>query len=200
LSEQRQNPQRNPGATRRASLGAMLLLIWSLVAVQPLTAQDAVSEEQLKAAVIYNFVRFVEWPSSAFTNETTPLNVGVFANDAFVKTLEASLRDKKAHGRSFVVKKLTMPNEATGSQIVIIAAGQSSKTSQITEAVRKSPILTIGESEEVLENGIIYLFKDDKTAQLRFDINVAAAEEGKLNISSRILQLARKKKTAEGTK
>lgn len=178
----------------------MLLLIWSLVAVRPLTAQDAVSEEQLKAAFVYNFVRFVEWPSSAFASESMPLNVGVFGNDAFVKTLEASLRDKKAHGRSFVVKKLTSASDATMSQIVIITKDEARKTSQITDAVRKSPILTIGETEEVLQNGIIYLFKDDKSAQLRFDINVAMAEESKLTISSRILQLARNKKNTEGTK
>jgi hypothetical protein len=188
-----------PALRRRAGLGAMLLLLWSLFAALPLTAQEgAVSEDQVKAAFLYNFARFIEWPASAFSSESTPITLGVLGNDSFANTLSNLLREKKAHSRSFVVKKLTTASEASTCQIVFLAREEARKTAQITEAVKKQPILTIGETEEFLTNGgIIYLLKDDK--QLRFDINVTAAEESKLTISSHLLRLARNKKS-EGSK
>jgi hypothetical protein len=200
LSAQKQTPPASPGISRRASLGAILLFLWSLFAAQPLSAQEsAVSEEQLKAAFVYNFIRFVEWPASALPSESMPLTIGVYGNDTFVNTLAASLREKKAHGHSFVVKKLATASDAAGCHVLFIAKEESRKTAQVIDTVRKQPVLTIGETDDVFENGIIYLLKDDKK-QLRFDINVRAAEESKLTVSSHLLRLARNKKTAEESK
>jgi hypothetical protein len=184
-------PPAKPGLRRRASLGALLLFLWSILA-QPLLAQEgAISEEQVKAAILYNFVRFVEWPSSAFQSENTPLTIGVLGSESFANTLSSSLRDKKAHGRSFLVKKLNSASDAVNCQIVFVAREEARKTSQVTDAVKKHPILTVGETDDILSDGIIHLFKDDKN-KLLFNINVAAAEESKLSISSHLLRLATK--------
>lgn len=195
---QTQIPPVKPGLRRRASLGALLLFLWSIFA-HPLFAQEgAVSEEQLKAAFLYNFARFVDWPPTAFENESTPITVGVLSNEAFANTLTTLVREKKAHGRPLVIKKLAGVHEAGSCQIVFVAREEARRTSQVLDVVRKKPILTIGETEEILDGGIIYLLRDDK--QLRFDINVGAAEESKLTISSRLLSLARKTKKTEASK
>jgi hypothetical protein len=184
-----------PAALRlRSFLGAILLLLWSVLAVQPLTAQDAVSEEQLKAAFLYNFARFVEWPTNAFPSESTPIQLGVLGNDEFANRLAALLKDKKAHGRSFVVKKLGGAADVTGSQIVFIDKTESRKTMQIADSVKKQPVLLVGENDDFLENGGIINVVNDKK-QLRFDIHVSNAEQNNLTISSHLLRLARNKKT-----
>lgn len=164
-------------------------------------AQDAVSEEQLKAAFLYNFARFVEWPTNAFPNESTPIQLGVLGNDDFANRLSTLLKDKKAHGRSFIVKKLNGAGEVPGSQIVFVDKTESRKASQIADSVKKQPVLLVGESDDFLDNGgIINVLTDKK--QLRFDIHVTNAEINNLTVSSHLLRLARNTipKKAEGLK
>jgi hypothetical protein len=187
---------------RRGALGAMLLLLWSIFAAQPVLAQEAaVSEEQLKAAFLYNFARFVEWPHTAFENENSPIVLGVLGNDAFANTLTTLLKEKKAHNRSFVVKKLSGVNDVAGAQIVFVAKEESKKTAQIADLVREKPVLLVGESDDFLDNGgIINVLMDKK--QLVFNIHVAHAEQHKLVVSSHLLRLSRNNepKKSEGTK
>jgi hypothetical protein len=190
-----------PASRLRRSLGAILLLMWSLLAIQPLMAQDAVSEEQLKAAFLYNFARFVEWPTNAFPSESTPIQLGVLGNDEFANRLAALLKEKKAHGRSLVVKKMNGADDVAGSQIIFVNKSEGRKTSQIADAVKKQPVLLVGESDDFLENGGIINVVTDKK-QLRFDIHVTNAEQNNLTISSHLLRLARNTypKKAEGSK
>lgn len=179
---------------RRSALGTILLLMWSMMAAQPVLAQEsAVSEEQLKAAFLYNFVRYIEWPATAFEKETSPITIGVFGNDAFANTLSTLLKEKKAHNRSFVVKKFKDVSDTTGVQIVFIAKDENRKTAAIADATRKGPVLLVGEAEDFLDNGgIINVVTDNK--QLRFDVHVGNAEQNKLTVSSHLLRLARNRK------
>jgi len=141
----------------------------------------------------------VEWPTSALPSESMPITIGVYGNESFANTLAASLREKKAHSRSFVVKKLTGAGDSEGCHVIFISQSEARRTAQIVDAVSKQPVLTIGETDDILEKGMIYLLKDDKK-QLRFDINVGAAEQSKLVISSHLLRLARNTKNAEAKK
>jgi hypothetical protein len=180
-----------PALRRRGALSAIVLLLWSMFAAQSAMAQEtAVSEEQLKAAFLYRFAQFVEWPQTAFENESSPIVLGVLGNDAFANTLSTLLKEKKAHNRSFVVKKFSSANDVAGAQIVFIAKDESKKTGQVADSVRKMPVLLVGESDDFLENGgIINVLMDKK--QLRFDIHVANAEANMLTVSSHLLRLAR---------
>jgi hypothetical protein len=187
-----------PALRLRSGLVAILLLLWGMVAIQPLMAQDAVSEEQLKAAFLYNFARFVEWPTNAFPSESTPIQLGVLGNDEFAERLAALLKEKKAHGRSLVVKKLNGVTDVAGSQIIFIAKSESRKTSQVADLTKKQPVLLVGESDDFLSNGGIINFVIE-SKQLRFDIHVTNAEANNLTISSHLLRLARNKKS-EGSK
>src|SRR5687768_14030475 len=72
-------------------------------------AAATVSEAEVKAAFLYNFAKFVEWPTNAFPSETAPLRVAVFNDEEFTAKLNQLLADKKAHGRSFEVKRIVNP-------------------------------------------------------------------------------------------
>ena len=191
-------PARERTLTRRTCLGVILLFVLNILAAPSGRAQEAVIlEEQVKAAFLYNFVRFVEWPQSAFTSESAPITIGVLGNDEFATRLATLLKEKKAHSRSFDVKKLGNPSEATGCQMIFVAQSESKKATQVVEATKKQPALLVGETDDFLDNGGIINFVRDNN-QLRFDINPKAAEDRKLVISSHLLRLARKTKNAGG--
>jgi hypothetical protein len=189
------NLARLPG---RRALGIILLMVLGWLA--PATrGQDSISEEQVKAAFLYNFARFTEWPASAFAESATPITLGVVGNDAFANTLATLLKEKKAHGRSFIVEKVGSVSQATGAHILFVAKEESRKATQFATTLRKQPVLLVGESEDFLQDGgTINLLREDK--QLRFDINVATAEQNQLTISSHLLRLARKTIKEKGSR
>jgi hypothetical protein len=174
---------------RSPLLSCFMLLLVSFGAPRTL-AQD-VPEADLKAAFLYNFTKFVEWPTEAFAREDSPFIVGIYGDDEFVSTLRTLLHDKKAHGHSFEVRKLSSPQDAKTCQILFFRDSETRKFSQIYDTIKKLPILTVGEGSEFLDaGGMFALFFEDK--QLRFEVNPAPAENAKLSVSSKLLRLARK--------
>ena len=177
-----------------------LMLIVPLVSLWPAAgaAQDvAVSEAEAKAAFLYNFAKFVEWPAKAFTSDSEPISVAVFGDDQFAVKLSALLQQRKAHGRSFHVRKAFSVQEAKEAHIAFISSEENKRVAQILDGINNSPTLTVGESEPFFEHGgMINFVVEDK--KLRFDINVGAAEKASLNVSSQLLRLARKLKERPG--
>jgi hypothetical protein len=152
----------------------------------------AISEAEVKAAFVYNLAKFVEWPTNAFLSETAPLRVGVFGDEEFTAKLTTLLTDKKAHNRAFEVKRIVNPQEAKNFHMVFIPNVESKRGLLVLDAVKKAPVLTVGESDEFFEfGGMINLYFED--AQLRFEINAGAAEKAGLAISSKLLRLNKKK-------
>src|SRR5258705_898283 len=113
----------------------------------------AVSEAELKAAFVYNFAKFVTWPAEAFSSETAPIQLAVFGDEEISSTLRSLLSDKKAHGRSFEVKRISNPQEAKNFQIVFVTSSENRRATQILDATRKLPVLTVGETEQFLDLG-----------------------------------------------
>ena len=175
----------------RQRLLACLVLVLLSVLCRPAAAQDAqVSESDLKAAFLFNFTKFIEWPAEAFPREDAPVNVGVYGDEAFTATLRALLADKKAHGRAFNVKRLVNPADAKTCQILYFREGETRKMGAVYDAIKKLPILTVGESDDFLDQGGMFnFFFEDK--QLRFEVNPATAENAKLTVSSKLLRLAK---------
>jgi hypothetical protein len=177
-------------------LGALLLLVLSLFIAPAARGQEAVSAEQLKAAFLYNFVRFVEWPTNALGSDSTPLTIGVIGGgnngEKFATELASLLKEKKAHNHSLLVKKLNVAADAASCQVVFVADGEARRAAQVVEATRKKPILLVGEADDFLDNGgMINIVRDERQKRLLFDINPQAAEQANLTISSHLLRLAR---------
>jgi hypothetical protein len=169
------------------AMAASLLLLGTSTGLSP-----TASETEVKAAVIYNFAKFVEWPAEAFSSDTAPIQLAVFGDEDFGNKLRVLMTGQKAHGRSVDVKNISSPQDAKNFHMVFVAGAENRRTAQILEATKKSPVLTVGEAEPFLDaGGMITLVLED--AQLKFEVNPEAAQKVKLEISSRLLRLARKR-------
>ena len=175
----------------------MLLFILALF-IMPAVRSQEVPAEQLKAAFLYNFVRFVDWPTNSLGPDSNPMIIGVIGkeSDKFADILSTLLKDKKAHNHPLVIKKLNVPADAATCHVVFISDGEP-RRAQIVDATRKKPILLVGESDDFLSmGGMINIVPEGKL--LKFDIDQQTAEQSNLTISSHLLRLARKTKKAGG--
>ena len=155
-------------------------------------AQDSsVSSEYLiKAGFIYNFANLVQWPSNAFTQPDSPIVIGILGEDPFGTVLDRVLAGKKVNGRIFLVKRLKSVPDLKECHIVFVSSSEMAHLAEAIHLVKGMPILTIGEIPGFAKRGgIINLFLEDN--KVHFEVNVEAAKEADLNISSRLLALAR---------
>lgn len=149
------------------------------------------SEYLIKAGFIYNFAKLMEWPSPVFPQPNSPIVIGVLGStDPFQGTLDDVLRGKLVNGHPFVVKHLKSRDDIKGCNILFVSASETAHLDELLHQIRGLPILTIGDTPGFAERGgiINFVLEDDR---VRFDIDVQAAKQADLTISSRLLALAR---------
>jgi len=182
---------------RRREPAARRWLAWALwgccfvAGLAPGLAQNPVSKEyQIKAAYLYNFAKFVEWPDPAFTNNDSPLVIGVFGQNPFGGELTAIAKDHKIHGRNIVIKHVATVTEARGVHLMFFGAAEAGHLAETLAALKANSVLTVGESEKfITAGGMINFVLAENT--VRFEINAAAAEQQGLKISAQLLKLAK---------
>jgi hypothetical protein len=173
-------------------------------------------EEKLKAAFIYNFIKFVDWADEEKTEEEKqedkpePIIIGIIGNPDFVKAFDP-VRKKKIGNRGIIIKYFNTPkrkkpknqkdpdfeqdiDNMKKNAVVIFCTCRTINIPdwpEILEAMNGSSVLTIGETENFLESGGIINFVTEKK-KLKFDINLIAAKKAKLKFRAQLLKLARK--------
>jgi len=151
------------------------------------------SEYLIKAGFIYNFAKFVAWPSSAFAKSDSPIVIGVLGDDSFAAVLGDVIDGKKIDGRAFVLKRLRWskdPKDLKDCNILFIASSESVHNDEIIQLLRGTSTLSIADNTGFAKRGgIINFVLDDNN--VRFEVNVDAAKQADLNISSRLLSLAK---------
>lgn len=154
-------------------------------------AQDKSSiEYQVKAAFLYNFAKFVEWPRDSFPNEKSPINLCVFRHDPFGNFLDEIIRGKAINGRELRSSRIEELPPLKACQIVFVSDREVRRLSDILMSLHGSSALVVGESEEFAERGgEIQFFLEDR--KLRFSVNVDAVRRARLVVSSKLLALAR---------
>jgi hypothetical protein len=155
------------------------------------TANSSDSSEYLiKAGFIYNFAKLMQWPTSAFPQPDSPIVIGILGNDPFGATLDSVLAGKKVDARGFVVKHLKWGADIKSCNILYVSASEAPHLDEILHAVKGLPVLTIGQMPEFARRGGIvnFVIEDDK---VRFEVNVEAAKQAEISISSRLLTLAK---------
>ena len=172
---------------RRLARSAWLALLF-VAAGTGGDAAELEKEYKIKAAFLYNFAKFVEWPAERFASETAPIVIGVLGDNQFGTELENIVQDRKANGRDVLIVRLRSIADATGVHILFISAREVKRYAG-SDAVKRPGVLTVGESDAFENAGGVVTFTtpDDK---VRFKINMDAANCSGLRISAQLQKLA----------
>jgi hypothetical protein len=149
------------------------------------------AERQVKAAYLYKFGSYVEWPERAFARADSPLQIGVMGADALADELAQLTAGRTVNGRAVTIKKLRRDDSTSGINVLFIGRANGVRTADILAAARGQPMLTVTESDDALGLGsmINFVTVDGK---VRFEVAPKAAGQGRLTISARLLAAAYK--------
>lgn len=172
----------------RARLGAVALATaCALHGVAARPAQAGPNEARLKAAVIYNLAKYVNWPSEAVAQGQIMLCA--YGKDEAEQALD-EVDGRQAQGMVVHVRKLRSLDDIKSCHVLYLAASEHRAADSFARAAANLPLLTVSERDAFAESGgMIGLVTVEE--RLRFDINLAAAQKNRLNISSNLLKLAR---------
>jgi hypothetical protein len=153
-------------------------------------AQAPADEAQVKAAFVYNFLKFVEWPENSARRADDPLVVAIIGEGSTADAVAAFLVTKRVGERPVVVRHLAWDQPLVGVQAAFVSEGDVKKLRRVFDAAAAAAVLSIGESNAFASRGgVIGLLVEER--KVRFDIDTDAAEAAHLRISSKLLALGR---------
>ena len=169
------------------SLTLVLLLV---VAESGLSNGQVASEYQVKAAYVYNFAKFVEWPAQDFPSATAPIRICVLNDPRFETELEHIVRAKTIAGHPVSVISVEDADQCRSCHVLFVNSSQKRQVHHIIQVLRDTNVLTVGETTGFVdEGGIINFVVQDE--RVTFEINRKAALQSGLRISSRLLSVAK---------
>lgn len=152
-------------------------------------AQSA-GEYQVKAAFLFNFAKFVEWPPDAFPRPDAPLQICVLGQDPFGVGFEQSIAEKIVQGHKIKVVHPDDVSQTRGCQILYIASSEKHRLHDILQALKGASVLTVADTSGFIQSGGIINFVLDND-QVRFEINLKPAELAHLKLSAKLLTVAK---------
>lgn len=170
---------------------ASLILILSLspVAMALQGDPEPLRQYRIKAAFLYNFAKFVEWPPEAFDDENSTLVLGVLGVDPFGAALE-SLAGKTVRGRKLTIKRFDSILDLSHCHVLFITSSVQEQQQKALESLEGSNVLTVGEMQRFVQMGGGVINLVIRKNKLRFEINLDAGKRAGLVISSQLLNLA----------
>jgi hypothetical protein len=190
---------------RSGPLRARRSILWSALAATMIASllgsyssvadgQDDVMSKgyKLKVAYIYNFLRYVTWPETAFETAESPIVIGIVGADPFGSTLEALAKSKKANGRPIRVNRIQSLQSLDGCHLVFVSGFvTTAQHSETIQACHGKSILLIGEAPNFANGGASVAFFDDADGTIGFSINVDTIKRQKLSVQAPVLKIAR---------
>jgi len=168
----------------------MVLAVIAGLSVRNATAQSVADQYQVKAAYLLNFARFVEWPADVLP-PSSPLIIGVVGDNPLDGALEEVLRGKSANGHPMQLRRLRWDDVSlTTCQIVFISNSEEAHLPQILRFLAGTSALTVSDIDRFSLRGGIIEFRMVGN-RVRFDINRNAAVAARIDISSKLLNVAR---------
>jgi hypothetical protein len=169
--------------------GTKLSFVGMCLLVVVAQAQSA-TEYQVKAAFLFNFARFVEWPADAFPNADSALQICVLGHDPFARDFEQVIVDKTVNGHRIEIAHPDGVPQARACQILFVAGSEMAHTRTILMGLKGASVLTVGDTPGFATLGGVINFVLDE-GRVRFEINLKAAELARVTISSRLLTVAK---------
>ena len=172
-----------------AALAAILsfLAAWSAaVDGQPVWSA---TEQSIKAAYLYRFADYVEWPGHVFGEKSDPLTIGVFGADALADELGQMTAGRTVNGRRIRVRTVTGASELSGVHILFVSAASDSELPALADAAAMHSVLVVTESGDGLERGGVINFRP-VDQRIRFDVSLDSAARNRLRLNARLLAVA----------
>jgi hypothetical protein len=177
--------QRLAQAARRA-----LLLAVCAAAIGGAEKPQTPGEYDVKAAFLYTFAQFTDWPAEAFAGPNTPLIIGIVGEDPFGRILDDTMKGEAIHGRPTLIRRFQRGEDFGSCHVLFVGSSERRQLAQILAALKGSSALTISDIDRFAYfGGIVTLSMEG--ARVRFEINLRAAEQARLKFSSKLLKLAK---------
>jgi hypothetical protein len=180
----------------RGGLRTMLIALWMLCigAPLPLRAEEparspTAAERSVKAAFLFKFLGYVEWPSTVFSQPDSPINIGVLGADDIAVELQQISAGRTGESRPVMVRRQREGDSLTGLHALFVAPGEAGRLPAIARVAHQRSILVVSDNAGALDQGSVinFLITDGK---VRFEISLEAAERSSLKLSSRLLAVA----------
>ena len=172
---------------RRRSITKRLLLLATLLFSARAGAQTPMSESQVKAMFVYNFLKFVEWPAESHQTGD-PFVVLIIGEGPTADATEQFLESKTIGDQKVSVRRTRWDQPVEGARAAFVVEPDGKRLHRILEAARSAGVLTIGEGETfTTRGGVIALLVEDR--KVRFDVDTTAAQGAGLRVSSKLLAL-----------
>lgn len=180
---------RTPHAVVRL-LAAVACLGLTLGASSPASGSQPPPEYLIKAAYLYNFAMFVEWPTAAFARADSPIVIGVLGSDPFGPVLDQTVRNKTVNSRHIRIDRVQSTQDLSRCHILFVSPSETSRLNDVAYRLGGSSVLIVGDTAGLARRGAIITFavEDNK---VRLEVNIEAAKRARLSISSKLLNLAR---------
>lgn len=178
--------RRRPG---RLSQFMALALVSVLVSASCLHAQQSnPTEYEVKAAYLYNFGKFVEWPAKV-TAASDFFSICVLGEDPFGASFDATIASESINGKKVVVNRITKLQDAVSCRILFISSSEESRLKEILATLDKTSVLTVSDISQFTRHGGMIRFVMEAN-RVRFEVNLTTAEHAGLTLSSQLLKVA----------
>ncbi len=149
------------------------------------------AEYEIKAAFLYNFIKFTEWPAPALGKQEEPFVIGVLGKDPFGAALDKIIEGETIHNKKIVARRFPRMDEAAvNSHVLFISSSEESSLSTILRLLDRQGVLTVSEIESFAQRGGVIQLKKENN-KIVFEINVEVARRGGLTMNAQLLKLAK---------
>lgn len=170
------------------------LLVLIVVTLDPASAQQgAYDAAQVKAAFLYHFSTYVQWPSPAASGDS--ITIAVMGDDDVARHLAQFLPGRRIEGRAVEVRRVARVLDLTNEEVLFIGSDYNDQLGALTAAVGTRPMLVVTDAENGLDRGGMVNFQL-VDSRVRFEVSLRRAEEARLTLSSRLLVAALRVETS----
>lgn len=180
----------SPFKLRQATFGALLMSVVFVFAsgpAKPLYAQAG--EYELKAAFLYNFTQFIQWPESAFSAPDSPFQLCIVGEDPFGRILDETVTSEFVNRHPIVVRRIQEVENTTACHMIFVAQKTAIPFEAVLQTIGERPVLVVGELPDFAEKGGTIAFHV-VNRRIQLAVNLAAARMANLKISSKLLRLS----------
>lgn len=178
---------------RRCALMPLLACLIVAAGVPAFAANNGADDDGLergvKAAFLYKFLGYIEWPPTAFPKPDSPFVIGVVDADAVATEVTQIASGRTVSNRPVIVRRINERDPLYGVHLLFIGRSAASRQPQLLAAAQQNSIVTVTETEDALAHGSVINFRLSD-GRVRFEVSLAAAEKSALKLSSRMLAVA----------